>query len=150
MTVKEYLTQTYRIDRRINSKLEQVASLRELAAKATATLSDTPHKSNKNTSSMETIICKMIDLENEINSDIDTLIDLKRDIVAMIKRIQNPEYQTLLELRYLCFKTWEQIAVDMGYSLQYAFRIHEKALKCIEFLKEESKVDRKRVKMALK
>lgn len=150
MTVKEYLTQAYRIDQRINSKLEQVASLRELASKATATLSDMPHKPNRNTGSMETIICKMIDLENEINNDIDTLVDLKRDIVTMIKRIANPEYQTLLELRYLCFKTWEQIAVDMGYSLQYAFRMHEKALKMIESGKEESKVDKKRVAMVVK
>jgi hypothetical protein len=55
-----------------------------------------------------------------------------------------------LELRYLCFKTWEQIAVDMGYSLQYAFRMHEKALKCIESCKEESKVDKKRVAMVVK
>ena len=35
MTVKEYLSQAYRIDQRINSKLEQVASLRALATKAT-------------------------------------------------------------------------------------------------------------------
>ena len=42
MTVKEYLSQAYRIDQRINSKLEQVASLRALATKATSTLSDTP------------------------------------------------------------------------------------------------------------
>jgi len=31
MTVKEYLGQAYRIDQRINSKLEQVGSLRALA-----------------------------------------------------------------------------------------------------------------------
>lgn len=37
MTVKEYLGQAYRIDQRINSKLEQVGSLRALAAKATST-----------------------------------------------------------------------------------------------------------------
>lgn len=145
MTVKEYLTQAYRIDQRINSKLEQIASLRGLALKATSTLSDMPHKPNKNTSLMENIICKMIDLENEINTDIDTLVDLKRDIVAIIKGIQNPEYQTLLELRYLCFNSWEQIAVDMGYSLQHIFRIHDRALKNIILSKDESKCDKKRV-----
>jgi len=84
---------------------------------------------------MENIICKMIDLENEINNDIDTLVDLKRDIVAIIKGIQNPEYQTLLELRYLCFNNCEQIAVDMGYSLQHIFHIHDKALKVLYFQK---------------
>ena len=42
MTAKEYLTQAYRIDQRINSKLEQVSSLRDLSTKATSTLSDAP------------------------------------------------------------------------------------------------------------
>ena len=40
MTTKEYLAQAYRINQRINSKLEQIVSLRELATKATSTLSD--------------------------------------------------------------------------------------------------------------
>lgn len=131
MTTKEYLSQAYRIDQRINSKLEQIVSLRELATKATSTLSDTPPSGSRNIHSMEGIILKMVDLENEINKDIDTLVDLKREFVFIIKKINNPEYQTLLELRYLCFKTWEQIAVEMGYSLQHIFRIHDKALKNI-------------------
>lgn len=131
MTTKEYLSQAYRIDQRINSKLEQIVSLRELATKATSTLSDTPPSGSRNVHSMEGIIVKMMDLENEINKDIDTLVDLKREFVFIIKKINNPEYQTLLELRYLCFKTWEQIAVEMGYSLQHIFRIHDKALKNI-------------------
>jgi hypothetical protein len=67
---------------------------------------------------MEDIIVKIVDLENEINQDIDELVDLKREIVTIIKKIENPVYQTLLELRYLGFKSWEQIAVEMGYSLQ--------------------------------
>lgn len=131
MTTKEYLSQAYRIDQRINSKLEQIVSLRELATKATSTLSDTPPSGSRNVHSMEGIIVKMMDLENEINKDIDTLVDLKREFVFIIKKINNPEYQTLLELRYLCFKTWEHIAVEMGYSLQHIFRIHDKALKNI-------------------
>jgi DNA-directed RNA polymerase specialized sigma subunit len=129
MTSKEYLSQAYRIDQRINSKLEQIVSLRALATKATSTLSDTPPSGTRNVHSMEDIIAKIVDLENEINRDIDILVDLKREFVSVIREIDNTEYQTLLELRYLCFKTWEQIAVDMGYSLQHIFRIHDKALK---------------------
>ena len=29
---------------------------------------------------------------------------------------------------YLCFITWEQIAVDMGYELRYIHKLHGKAL----------------------
>ncbi|AND85581.1 DUF1492 domain-containing protein [Clostridium tyrobutyricum] len=140
MTAKQYLSQAYRIDQRINSKLEQIVSLRALAAKATSTLSDTLPSGTRNVHSMEDIIAKMVDLENEINADIDTLVDLKREFVFIIKKISNPEYQTLLELRYLCFKTWEQIAVEMGYGLRYIHKLHGKALENCEMnLKEDTK-----------
>lgn len=135
MTVKEYLGQAYRIDQRINSKLEQVGSLRALATKATAAISDTPSGGSRNVQSMESVIVKIIDLEHEINADIDMLVDLKREIVNVIKRISNPEYQTLLELRYLCFYSWEKIAVEMDYDLRYMHKLHKKALdQCSAFV----------------
>ena len=133
MTAKEYLGQAYRLDQRINSKLEQVLSLRGLTTKATATMSDMPGGGSRNVYKMQDIIAKIVDLENDINRDIDALVDLKREMVSVIKAVENPEYQTLLELRYLCFKTWEQIAVDMNYSIEYTFRLHKKALEVVRF-----------------
>lgn len=142
MNAKEYLSQAYRIDQRINSKLEQVMSLRALLGKATGTLTGTPKAVTPNPHSMEDAICKMVDMENEINDDIDTLVDLKAEIMSCIKRVENTEYQTLLEMRYLCFKRWEEIAIELNYSMQYAFRMHDRALTETEIiLKKESKVD---------
>lgn len=135
MTIKEYLSQAYRIDQRINSKLEQVSSLRELAVKATSTLSDTYSSGNGNKQKMEGVIVKIIDLEHEIDEEVDRLVDLKQEIVSLIKKVKNPEYQTLLELRYLNFKTWEQIATEMHYSIQHTFRIHDKALSLLRIFK---------------
>ena len=129
MTAKEYLGQAYRLDQRINSKLEQVMSLRDLATKATSTLSDVAPSGTRNVHRMEDIIVKIVDLENEINHDMDNLVDLKREMVSVIKAVTDPEYQTLLELRFLCFRTWEQIAVDMNYSIQHIYRLYDKALK---------------------
>lgn len=145
MKVKEYLSKAYRIDQRVGSKLEQLASLRDLSRKATATLTDMPHNPGRNVRAMEGIIAKIMDLENEINQDIDKLVDLKREIVSAVKLTNNPVHQTLLELRYLGFRSWEQIAVEMGYSLQHVYRLHERALKSVSFSKDESKCDRMRV-----
>lgn len=47
----------------------------------------------------------------------------------MIKEVDDPELQSLLEQRYLNFRTWEQIAVDMGYNVRHLYRMHDKALK---------------------
>ena len=135
MTIKEYLSQAYRIDQRINSKLDQVQSLRELTVKATSTLSDTYSSGNGKKQKMEGVIVKIIDLEHEIDEEIDRLVDLKQEIVSLIKKVKNPEYQTLLELRYLCFRTWEQIASEMHYSIQHTFRIHDKALSLLRIFK---------------
>ena len=132
MNAKEYLSQAYRIDQRINSKLEQVMSLRALLGKATGTLTGAPKAATPNPHSMEDTICKMVDMENEINADIDMLVNLKTEIMKCIKQIGNPEYQTLLELRYLCFKRWEDVAAELGYDLRYVYKLHDQALEsCI-------------------
>ena len=133
MNAKEYLSQAYRIDQRINSKLEQVMSLRALLGKATGTLTGAPKAATPNPHSMEDTICKMVDMENEINADIDMLVDLKTEIMKCIKQIGNPEYQTLLELRYLCFKNWEDISTEMDYSLRRLYELHNLALEQIFF-----------------
>lgn len=146
MTAKEYLSQARFLDNRINSKIQQVSSLNELATKCTATISDMPHSPNSGGSTMADAVCKIIDLQEEINKDIDRLVDLKREIMGVIKAVPNVEYQTILEKRYLCFISWEQIAVDMNYSIQHIHRMHSSALKEIVVPKQdESKCDRMRV-----
>ena len=139
MKIKDYLNQAHRLDQRINSKLEQIASLHDLATKATVTYSDMPRNPNKGKSRIEECIMKIMELEEEINRDIDKLVDLKTDITHLIKMLDSHEYQILLEQRYLCFKSWEQISVDLGYSIQHTFRLHDEALKELSrFYKDES------------
>ena len=129
---KEYLGQAYRIDQRINSKIEQVSALNNMATKATSTISDMPGSATRNIHRMEDVIVKIIDLQDEINADIDELVDFKAEVMSVIKSIDNLEYQTLLELRYLCFKPWEQIAIELGYSINNVFKMHRKAIELLE------------------
>ena len=132
MNVKDYLEQAKYLDMRINSKVEQLSTLNDLATKCTVTLSDMPRNPNKGTSSMEDTIIKIIGLQEEINRDIDNLVDLKREIMEVIKKVENVEYQTILENRYLSFMSWEKIAVEMKYSIQQIYRLRDKAQKEVE------------------
>nr|DAL77428.1 MAG TPA: Protein of unknown function (DUF1492) [Caudoviricetes sp.] len=128
MTAREYLSQVHRLDQRIDAKIAQVASLNDLATKCTSTLTGMPRNPNRGTSAMADAVAKIVDLQAEINRDIDHLVDLKREMVAVIKAVENIEQQILLEKRYLCYRTWEQIAVDMGYSVRQLYRLHDEAL----------------------
>ena len=89
-----------------------------------------------NCSTMADAVAKILDLQAEINRDIDDLVDLKRDIVTLLKRVDNTEYQTILEKRYLCFMTWEQIAVDLNYSIHHLYKLHYAALDICDRLME--------------
>ena len=129
MTAKEYLSQAYWLDRRIDSKLEQLSALRDTTTKATAVMNDTPVSHTRNVFSLQDTIAKIVDMERELDREIDALVDLKRDIMRQIKDVKNPEHQTLLELRYLCFKSWDYIADAMGYCINNVFKMHAKALR---------------------
>lgn len=140
MRTEEYLNQARHLDTQINSKLSQIESLSVLATKCTATLTDMPGNKNNGTSKMEDTILKIITLQEEINSDIDVLVDLKKEIMIIIKKVENSEYRTLLENRYLSFLSWEKIAVEMKYSIQQVYRKRTEALKKIEeILKDDRK-----------
>lgn len=131
MTAKEYLSQAFHIDQRINSKLSQVMRLRETATDCTATLSDMPRPDSPSRQQMADTICKIVDLEREINEDIDRLVDLKAEARRAINAVSDPDQQLILELRYLCYKPWNEIMTELGYSEATIYRLHGEALKKI-------------------
>ena len=132
MGTVEFLSQAYHIDLRINSKLEQLESLNSLAAKATTTFGNEPVSGSRDVHRREAVICKIVDLQNEINEDIDRLVDIKREVREMIESVPNIDYRMVLELRYLNFRKWEEIAVSMGYALRSVHYIHNKAIESLE------------------
>jgi len=59
-------------------------------------------------------------------------VELKKDIIRRIKAVESAELQTILELRYLSYMRWEEIAIELGYGIDNVFRLHRKALAEIE------------------
>ena len=132
MTTKAYLGQARFLDMRIKSKIQQIDSLRELATSCTAVLSDMPKNPNHSASKVENCVVKIIEVQEGLKNDIDALVELKKEIMATIKAVEDVELQTLLEKRYLCFLSWERIAVEMHYSIQHIYRMHDTALTAVE------------------
>lgn len=133
MNAKQYLRQVRRLDNIVNAKLEQVEMLRAITTRMTTNLTTNKVQESNIPDKISTLICKIVDLEKEITNDIDKLIDLKTEIMRKIDSIQNDNYRLLLTLRYLNFKSWEQIAVEMGFTFQWVHELHKRAL--IEFEK---------------
>ncbi|MGF7185291.1 DNA-directed RNA polymerase specialized sigma subunit [Desulfitispora alkaliphila] len=132
MNAKEYLSQAIWLDQRINSKLEQLKSLRSLSMKVTTSYEHEQVSRTKEKNPMENTVVKLMELEHEIDKDIVRLVDLKRKIMKVINRIESDEYRLVLEMRYLNFKTWEDISEKLNYSYRQVHRIHGEALKMVK------------------
>ena len=128
MDAKEYLKLAWKVDQQIDDKIEQINILKELSQKTTAVLSDMPGKSTRNIHSREEVIARMMDSEESLNQEVLKLIEIRENVRAAIAGVENVECRMLLEERYLCYHGWNEIAEDMGYSLDNVYRIHRKAL----------------------
>ena len=137
MTAKENLGQAYRLDQRINSKLQQVESLRSLTRKVTASYDGETVFHTRNVTSLEDTIFRLMEAEEELNRQIDELVVLKMDISRMINRVRNESLRLILEKRYLCFLQWDQIAAEMHYSRRWVLKRHARAVEVVDKLMAE-------------
>lgn len=96
---KDYLSQAYCIDQRINAKLEQVARLRSLAQQVTTSFGHKPVSRTRNVSSMEDTILKIMAAEKNVDAKIDLLLEKKADIEGVIRLAVDPNARLPLELR---------------------------------------------------
>lgn len=70
-----------------------------------------------------------------INEKWDELIKLREEAKGLIDVMKDGRYREVLTLRYLNGQSWEQVAVNMGYTYRGVTGLHGKALK--EFSKKK-------------
>ena len=127
MEAKEYLERLMFLDKEISSKIATIQSLKSLAEKCTATLSDMPKSQGLKTK--EDIIIKKIILEQKLDLNVDQLIDHKKEAMEKIEGMGEPIYKILLWERYINGKSWVRIAQNLNYSNMQIHRLHSNALK---------------------
>ena len=128
MKAKEYLRQLKYLNNIVQSKLDDLEALRSLAQRITYVPKNIKVQESIPEDKFSELIAKIVDLQEEINNDVDNLLDLKLKITDQINSLDNDDYKLLLMLRYLNFKTWEEIAVEMGCSYQWVNVLHRRAL----------------------
>ena len=125
---KDFLSEAARLDTRVRCKLEQLEALRSLAQRVTGSMAVHAGAVTSGHGRTEDSVVRIVMLQRELEEDIDTLLGLKRRIGALVAALPSPEHRTLLELRYLCFRPWEEIAEEMHYSLHHLYKLHNAAL----------------------
>lgn len=129
MTIKDYLKQAYKLDQRIDSHLEELARLREVAyGLSSPRYGDKVQTSVDGNAPFVTQIESIIRYEDRINAEIDTLVALKEQIHETIAAVGNPRAVIMLRSRYIDGKTWEQIAASFRVDVSTVYHWHRDAL----------------------
>lgn len=131
MTAKEYLQQLKRADVIIEQKMKEQADLEELS-KCVRTIDygkDRVSSSGTGDAPFVNPVLKIVMLEQEINAEIDKYVDLKRKITGEIQSLQDPQFIKVLFKRYVEYKGFDKIAVELECSERNVYTIHGQALK---------------------
>lgn len=141
MTPREYLHQAYRLDHKINSNLEEIAALREMACSISSPkLSDRVQTTKVGEASFTGCIEKIVDLEKRINQEIDLLVSLKEEIRSVIKGVENTDEQMVLRYRYIHNMNWEQIGDELHADRTTVYRWHNSALRHVKLPENPIKI----------
>ncbi len=130
MTAKEYLRQAYRLNERINSHIEELENLRDLSTRIQGVSygEHIPSPNRPTDAPFAKVLFKIMDYQEKINHEIDTLVDLKAEMEDAIEKLSNVDERLLLRYRYLDNHSWEEIGVLLNASVRTVHRIHSSAL----------------------
>ena len=129
MGSKEFLNKIRYIDMMINCKLEQVAELRSMLLPGAIRYDKDKVQTSNNADSISDTVSKIMELEEKINTDIDELVELKSVARENIEQMENDVEKVILYKRYFNNESFENIAVECGYSWRHIHRLHGEALK---------------------
>lgn len=139
MKAKDYLKLLKKYDILIDAKTEKIQRLKALAERTTKTFSDTGNvQTSFKNDVLEDSVIKMNELQKELNTEVKEMLEIQEDIERMINNLKNNNYCEILYKRYVYEYTWEKIAVDMSFSMQWVQTLHGRALQ--EIQKELDKI----------
>jgi RNase H-fold protein (predicted Holliday junction resolvase) len=136
---KWFLSQVKKLDLQIKNKLIEKQQWKDIALGITANMDGERVQSSGGKSKMADAIEKCVDMEAEIDSLVDKLIDTKKEVIQTIEQLENPYDYDLLHKKYIQFMTFEQIAEYYGREYTTITTAHGRALKNVQALLERKK-----------
>ena len=130
MTPKEYLEKCRYLEMNIREAQNEYESL------YATMLSAVQHKqdpvTSTPTSGIEDKYLELAERSSVVSKAIDAKADYTLKVSAELDQMEDDKLRCLLRDRYICCKSWEQIAVDMCYGIRRVYQLHGEALREFE------------------
>ena len=130
MGIKHQVKQIRLIDLEVKAKMEELDRLNNSFLKSPS-LKEINVQESK-VSLKDDAYVKIINLNDYINEKVDKLIDLKYQLIQAIEQLDNSKERTIIWMKYISSKSWDEIAEELKKSKTTLFMLHDEAVKKIE------------------
>jgi RNA polymerase sigma factor (sigma-70 family) len=129
---KHELKEYYWLKANIRKLEERIEELETLAAKQTTGIKNDADArvSHGSHDRLGDVVAQIADLKSELQEELSKAYAAVAKIEKAITELPDRE-KYLIRARYIELKTWEEIAVEMGYSWRGIHKIHSGALKML-------------------
>ena len=129
LKLKEYL-RGIRSKRRYAQVLcERAQRHRDMAMRATGRVSAVRFGGTSRRSKVEDNVLAMVDTEKELRERMEELMRETRHVERMINLMTDERYHAVLQLRYLCGLTWDEVASRLHFSVRWVHKLHGEGLR---------------------
>lgn len=125
--LKEKLRGAWYAQRILESEFDKLQELRSLSQRITPAYSQAAGGSGSG-KALENAVAKIVEQEKTIESCCNELSKRLDEARALISVLPIGRERTIMHMRYQNYRKWEQIADELGYSEQYMYELHDKAL----------------------
>lgn len=125
--VQHYLRSAWYYQKKADFLNEKILVLRSKAQKITTSFQDVPTFGGFEDHRQQ-VIAEMVDLEREYGKSMMMCRNKAKEIEFVIGLLENHQEKIVLEMRYLHYDNWLDIAINLNYSVQMIYKIHGRAL----------------------
>ena len=131
MNAKDFLKQIKKLDAMITNKLIEKEQWKAMATGTTAQMGGERVQSSSSQQKMADAVARYVDIEKEIDSIIDTLVDTRLEVVNTIEKLNATEYDLLHKI-YVQHMTMDEVAIVCDKSTSWVTTVHGRALKNVQ------------------
>lgn len=138
MRAKNFLQSALKIDKLIENKMYEKAQWKAIATSTTAKCSGERVQASGSKQKMADAVEKYMEIEKEIDSYIDALIEKKSEIIRVIEQLPAAEYDLLHKI-YIQRKTFYDFVEENNKTYSSVTTLHGSALKKVQNILDREK-----------
>lgn len=127
-----FLEQDEKAAVQIECFLEEKQQWNDLAVSITACMDGERVQSSGSQDKMGNAVAVCVDMEGEIEQSVVNLAGKRKEIKAVLEKVENPTWYKLLFQRFILHRQLREVADNMGGSYDWAKTTQGRALACVQ------------------